>query len=237
MSTSERQSPADDILAQFAQGLAERAKEVGLPHADAPYLASDVFKGGEASSSARLEANERPFSARGMMIGRYAVILGLLPETPDEDEVFGRLRRYRNQCVVARSYLAPNQALDLHLFLVGPRGSERSEAWRNLSLLVERDDKVARKIVWRRPAESDEIEEADRQSLDEFTRRTFLARPWQGNEIFSMAPLDNIGRGVTLNGVPRDTTGDWNQIAANFRSDPAKLVDELVDAWVKRGVA
>lgn len=78
---------------------------------------------------------------------------GLLPEMPDETDLADALRRHRNQCVVARAVLPPNAALDLALVFVGPRRSEERDAWRAAALAVERDDRVARKLVWLRPAD------------------------------------------------------------------------------------
>ena len=102
-------------------------------------------------------------------------MLGVLPETASIDAVRETLRRYRNQCVIARSFLSPNQVLDLQLMLVGPRGSERSAEWRSLALMVERDDRVARKLAWLRP----EDPARDPESFADFLKRTFLARPWK----------------------------------------------------------
>lgn len=237
MSAVDRRSPAGSILARFAKGLRERALEVGVGHAEAPELVHSCFKGGDGSPSARLRPDDLPEAALGLRFDGYAVLLGLLPEAPREEEVSERLRKYRNQCVVARSHVAPDEVLDLHLFLAGPRGSERSAAWRDLALKVERDDKVSRKLVWLRPEESPEIDRADRDSLVEFAKRTFLARPWLTAETFSMAPIDNVGRGVSLSGVPRDTIGDWNQLAASTDADVGTLVEGLVEAWARRGGA
>lgn len=237
MSTAEPRSPAGAILAQFAEGLRERAREVGVGHAEAPELVEPSFRGGDESTAARLRLDDLPEAALGLRFDGYTVLLGLLPEAPREEEISERLRKYRNQCVVARSHVAPDQGLDLHLFLAGPRGSERSESWRDLALKIERDDRVARKLVWLRPAESPEVDRADRESLVEFAKRTFLARPWLTTETFSMAPIDNVGRGVSLSGVPRDTIGDWNRLAASTDTDVSTLVDGLVEAWARGGRA
>jgi hypothetical protein len=133
--------------------------------------------------------------------------------------------------VIARSYLTPNEALDLQLFLVGPRGSERKSDWQPLALVIERDDRVARKLVWLRPSEP----EAEEASFADFIKRTFLARPWQHDAMFTMAALDNLNRAAAIGEVPRDTVGEWVQLALTRREDPLSLVEGLVDAWAKRG--
>jgi hypothetical protein len=78
-------------------------------------------------------------------------MLGILPDVAAIEAVRETLRRYRNQCVIARSFLGTNETLDLQLMLLGPRASERQEAWRAMALMVERDDRVARKLAWLRP--------------------------------------------------------------------------------------
>src|SRR5688500_4105972 len=118
-----------------------------------PALASGVFRAGEDAAAAQLDAADLPTSGPGLRLGRYVVVIGALPEEPSTEAVTEAVRRYRNQCVVSRSYLTPNEALDLHLILVGPRGSERLDEWQPLALIVERDERVARKLAWLRPNE------------------------------------------------------------------------------------
>ena len=140
------------------------------------------------------------------------------------------VRRLRNQCVVARSYLSPAAALDLHAILVGPRGSEGVDRWKALALIAERDERVARKLVWLRPSEAS----ADAQSFADFARRSFLARPWVTSAVFSMAPLDNVSRAATFDLVPRDTAGEWVRFASENGVDADDLVDRLVTSWQRR---
>jgi len=165
-----------------------------------------------------------------LQIGRYAVLLTLLPEAPDEEGMCDVVRRVRNQCVVARSYLSPPAALDLHAILLGPRGSEGVDRWRALALIAERDERVARKLVWLRPLDA----RADEQSFGDFVKRSFLARPWLTDAIFSMAPLDNVSRAATYGDIPRDTAGEWVRLASEPDIDPDLLVEKLVVAWQRR---
>ena len=60
MSTAEPRSPAGAILAQFAEGLRERAREVGVGHAEAPELVEPSFRGGDESTAARLRLDDLP---------------------------------------------------------------------------------------------------------------------------------------------------------------------------------
>ena len=110
-------------LEEFVQRVREAADRRKLPISERPRLAGPSFNGG-SSAATTLEAGELPAEARALKIGRYTVILGTLPDAPTLPGVRETLRRYRNQCVVARSFLSANESLDLQLLLVGPRGSE-----------------------------------------------------------------------------------------------------------------
>jgi hypothetical protein len=223
--------PAAAPLDWVQAALTAAAVEVGLVVDSAPQLTSSVFRGGESAAAAKLDVSDLPTAVRGLRVGRYAVLLGLLPEIPSSEAVMETLRRYRNQCVIARSYITPNEALDLQLFLIGPRGSEPLDIWQPLALSVERDERVARKLAWLRPAQSS----ADEASFADFLKRTFLARPWKHQAVFTMAALDNMNKIAAVGDVPRNTVGEWIRLAITQRSDPSELVEGLVDAWSRRG--
>lgn len=223
-------SPALDALNAGERLLETRATQLGLAFESKAGYAGQSFCGGSDTPSARLEAGDLPNHVRGLKIGRYAVLLTLLPEAPDEAGVGEVVRRVRNQCVVARSFLAPAEALDLHAILIGPRGSEGIDRWKALALLAERDERVARKLVWLRPREAN----ADQQSFDEFAKRSFLARPWQTDAVFSMASLDNVSKALAFDGVPRDTAGEWIRLASEPEPDPDELTEQLVASWKRR---
>lgn len=222
--------PAVKTLEFVAASLKAHAVDAGLKLADAPQLIADTFVGGKGEASASLEASDLPSVRSGLSVGRHSVILGLLPELPDGTEVVNALRRYRNQCVVARGALPANAALDLVLVLVGPRGSEGRDAWRTLALAVERDDRVARKLVWLRPADARD----DPDSFDVFVKRSFLARPWHTSARFSVASLDDIAAELDAGGTARDTSGLWIRLAVERGNNPDDLVDGLVEVWTER---
>jgi hypothetical protein len=220
-------------LDQLHGRLATAAEKVGLSAVDAPDLTSNVFMGGSGTEAARLPASDLPSPVRALRIGCYTALLAMLPEQPSLEAVTETLRRFRNQCVVARSYLSPNEALDLQGILVGPRGSEPMDDWRPLALLVERDDRVARKFAWLRPAD----DSADDASFADLVKRTFLARPWVNESTFTMAALDNLNRAAAMwdASVPRDTVDEWVKLSLGPRDDPDALVSGLVEAWSRRG--
>jgi hypothetical protein len=230
MSDTASSSPAQDALETGERLLASRAAELDLTVESKPSYAGQIFAGGGDTQSARLEPSDLPNHVRGVQIGRYAVLLTLLPEAPDEEGIGEVVRRVRNQCVVARSYLSPAAALDLHAILLGPRGSEGVDRWKALALIAERDERVARKLVWLRPREAS----AEEQSFANFAKRSFLARPWVTDAIFSMAPLDNVSRAASFNDVPRNTAGEWIRLANEPDIDPDYLVDQLVASWQRR---
>lgn len=223
-------SPGAEALEFVAAALKAHAVDAGLQATNAPQLVADTFVGGRGEPSASLEARDLPLLRQGLFLGRHSIVLGLLPETTDESSLADALRQLRNQCVVARAALPPNSALDLVLLLVGPRGSEGKDVWRATALGIERNDRVARKLVWLRP--DDPINDAN--SFDAFARRTFLARPWKTAARFSVASLDDIAAELDAGASSRDTSGRWIKLALERGENPDDLVDGLVEVWKER---
>jgi len=228
--TDEGSSPGERALRLLADALTRRAREAGLDAADAPELVAAGFDGGGGDPATTLDEGDLPLVRLGLSIGRYRLVLGLLPETADEALLAQTMRQHRNQCVVARSTLASAAALDLQLVMVGPRGSEEKDAWRAVALGIERDDRVARKLVWLRPSRSED----DPESFDAFVKRTFLARPWLARGRFAAAELDSIAAIVDAGETTRDTAGRWTRLAVERGGEPDSLVDGLVQVWSER---
>ncbi len=228
--TQQARSPGAQVLGWVARRLEADANDLGLGSRDSPGLVGDTFVGGSGELGSSLEPRDLPMVKLGLTIGRHAIVLGLLPETIGSRDIVDTMRQCRNQCVVARSALAPNAVLDLLLVMVGPRGSEGKDAWRTIALAIERDDRVARKLVWLRPAEP----EADQESFAAFIKRSFLARPWVTDAAFSVAALDEVSAAVEIEDTPRDTAGQWNKLAVLWGDEPDTLVDRLVEAWKER---
>jgi hypothetical protein len=220
-------------LADFADRLRTAALALDLKVEDRPELASATFNGG-SSKSTTLSPNDLPAESHAIRIDRFNIVLGILPEVAAIEAVLETLRRCRNQCVVARSFLGTNETLDLQLMLLGPRASERQEAWRAMALMVERDDRVARKLAWLRPEDTLN----DDESFAEFLKRTFLARPWVHAEgQFEDVALDALsGTGATAPGLPRTTADEWERIALEKKT-PDDIVAALVKSWERRGQA
>jgi hypothetical protein len=195
-----------------------------------PEFVGTAFNGG-ATAATTLSASDLPGECIALSIGRFALILGVLPDSPTQEAVQEAVRRYRNQCVIARSYLSPSQSLDLQLMLLGPRGSDIDSNWDTLAKLVERDDRVARKLVWLMP----EIPDRDEESFNQFIKQTFLARPWRGPGKFEDVELDKLSDAeVKGNGLPRATVEAFEKIALDVEKTSDEIVDALVTAWQTR---
>jgi hypothetical protein len=221
-------------LTDFAQRLRASAGGLHLAVEERPDLVGISFNGG-VSPATTLSPSDLPGESLAIKIGRFNIVLGVLPDVPTLEAVRETLRRYRNQCVVARSFLSANETLDLQLMLLGPRASERQDSWRALALMVERDDRVARKLAWLRP----EDPQRDDESYVEFLKRTFLARPWiREDDEFEDVALDQLSSGgATAPGLPRTTADEWERIALDSSKSPDQIVTALVKAWERRGQA
>lgn len=218
-------------LKDFVQRVLVAADGLSLATQARPELLGTGFSG-SLSSSTSLKPTDLPTEAYGLEVGRYTVMFGTLPEVPSLPAIREALRLYRNQCIVARSFMSTNQVLDLHLMLVGPRGSEPIKNWQSLVLFVERDDRVARKLAWLRP----EDEQRDDDSFADFLKRTFLARPWSQDQtaLEQNQSLDLVD--PTTVGLPRSTAESFDRIALAADDDTSadEIVDQLVRAWQRR---
>ena len=191
-------------------------------------LTSADFRGGTGEEV--LRGSHLPLEVATATIGRFPILFGRLPISPDIALVRDGVRRYRNQGVVARSHLAPERALDLQLWLLGPDGSEDDPEWRALALAMERDDRVARKLVWLPPENPGERDAA----FAGFVARTFLARPWQALPPQPAAQLDRLSELVAIAadlGIEQSVLNRWFELADSELADGPELVDSLVDAW------
>jgi hypothetical protein len=115
--------------------------------------------------------SELPDSAGAARLDTIPVLFGELSGSPRRRSAEEKIRRYRNQATIARSWLG-SEAPNLQLFLVGPPGALSDPRWRQLAAEIEADDRVCRKLVWLYDQEPS-IADAQR-----FLERTFVARPW-----------------------------------------------------------
>lgn len=235
MSLPQMSTSNEDILSWFRGRLISTATSMGLSVEANDSLASAVFRGGKGQESAQIQPIDLPPRVSAIKLGRHSILLGELPSAPSKEAIDDLLRRFRNQSVIARSYLSANEALDLQVFLVGPAGSESSDKWSTSGLLIERDEKVARKLAWLRPDDEANYD----KSYGDFIRRSFLAEPWLYDGVFTMADLDSLSRIPELadGSLPRNTAQAWVQLTFQHHDDTTTLVDSLIDAWSNRGKA
>ena len=221
-------------LADFVGRLHNAALKLELEIEVRQELASSTFNGGSTKTTT-ISPTDLPAESHAIRIDRFNIVLSILPDVPAMEAVLETLRRCRNQCVVARSFLGTNETLDLQLMLLGPRASERQESWRAMALMVERDDRVARKLAWLRP--EDPLK--DDESFADFLKRTFLARPWIHAEgQFENVALDELSAtDATAPGLPRTTANEWARIALDEKKTPDDIVAALVKSWGRRGQA
>jgi len=214
-------------LELFSSLFAERARAVGLAFDALSAITGNSFGTGDAATT-RLGPDQLPDLVYGCLVGRHPLILGILPKIANAESVFASVRRYRNQCVVARSNLTADQALDLNLFLLGPAGSDNDEQWKALGATIERDDRVARKQVWLRPLQAD----ANEDSFRLFCERTFMARPWlKGHPIEAQLALDPIEELFTDEGGPAGVGRNWFGLADGDIEPGPDLVEALITQY------
>jgi hypothetical protein len=206
------------------------AKVVGLDAVTQPDLLSAQFRGGSDSEEV-LKGPNLPLEAQTLTIGRFPVIFGRLPDSADVALVRDSVRRYRNQCVVAKSHMSPERSLDLQLWLVAPDGSDGDSAWIAIAAAIERDDRVCRKLVWLPPVGN----EGRTETFSVFVSRTFLARPWAASQSNSFLQLDRLSSPASLAGdlgIQQSVLDRWFELAQDTDfNDGAELVDKLVEAW------
>lgn len=194
-----------------------------------PELVSGDFRGGFGEKV--LRGSNLPTEVDTGTLGRHSILFGCLPPSPDVEIVRDNVRRLRNQAVVARSHLPVEQALDIQIWLVGSIGSQDNPEWRALALAIERDDRVARKLVWLPPQREDELE----SDFSVFIARTFLARPWKASAPQGSAQLDRLAGLLAVAadlGIESATLEEWFEQASNPElSDGSELVDHLVESW------
>lgn len=142
------------------------------------------------------------------------VLFGELGEESDFAILIDKLRRYRNQATIARSWLGAD-AQDLQLFLIGPAHGATSPSWRDIARQIESDDRVCRKLVWL-PGATLTVEAAA-----EFLSRTFLATPWKRLSGESAQRLDH------LSSIP--VPAAWLLVLSDDSLSGDQLVERLVE--------
>lgn len=218
-------------LERMFEFLRDAAHREGLPFLQRADLASTTFRGIDENAQG-IDPIDLPQDVMGISLGRCPIVLGELPAAPDGRLLQAAMRRYRNQAVVARSFLQPSQTCDLHLILAAPSGALHVDEWQQEAGAIERDERVCRKLVWLRSADPAQDEATFLSLLD----RTFLARPWRQSSASASAELDHLSRFVATgagSGLASRVVSEWIALGrlTDEEHDNDALVLELVSAY------
>lgn len=217
------------MMDELCARLMESARASGWIATDEPSYVSKRFRGRNDDTEAPL-----PSSVRGLRLGRYPVLVTAI-RLDSSEAVTQQLQAIHNQMIIARSFMQAHEVIDAHIFLAATPPAKTAD-WVQLIDLVERNESVARKIVWLpRNAEVD-------QSYQDFVDRTFLAQPWSVTSVQVNAPLDQnerlVQRILEQQGLSAAAAAEWVALADRSLSlehplDSADLVDQVVAAMEK----
>lgn len=169
MPTTSRDSIADLLFAAAAELGA--TVEPLAQQLVGPKFNSEVLSEVATKLSMNSQGGALPPSVTAAKLDGIPVLMGELSGAPIRGSVEPQLRRYRNQALIARSWLG-SEAPNLQLFLAGPVGALSDSKWRQLAAEIEADDRTCRKLVWLFES-APSVREAQG-----FLERTFIASPW-----------------------------------------------------------
>jgi hypothetical protein len=202
--------------------LLQAAKRIGARVADGAVelvggrFNSEVLSEAVFGSSVTRHDNDPPKSVCSARIDDIPVLIGELSGTSLRASIEPQLRRYRNQAIIARSWLA-SEAPNLQLFLIGPPGAFSRPGWRQLAAEIEADDRTCRKLVWL----FDQTPTVD--DAEVFLTRTFVARPWPTTQ--QQVLLDTVASYALPEG--------WEEAVDDKELDFDGLVDALIELEAK----
>lgn len=205
----------------FAERLLQSARKLGWDARREPDFTRPRFRGGLEDS-----AVDVPAKAIGLRLDAYPVLVTSVQLTT-LDAMTERLEQAHNQMILARSYMASDQVLNAHIFLVVTDVAPRADTLR-LFDLAQRNETVCRKMVWR--PDPDNVD----GSYAQFIARTFLARPWELAKALTDAPLDHnhrlVQQALVAEGLAPAVADIWVRLAEAGEHESDELVDKLVDA-------
>jgi len=207
---------------EFADLLLRGAGRVGALVADGPAelvgsrFNSEVLSEAASVSSIARHGNDLPRAVRATRIDDIPVLIGELSGTALRASIEPQLRRYRNQAIIARSWLAA-EAPNLQMFLIAPPGAYIRSDWRQLAAEIEADDRICRKLVWL----FDQTPTLD--DAEAFLTRTFVARPWPTHQ--QQVLLDTVASYALPDG--------WEEAADDKELDFDGLVETLIELEAK----
>lgn len=202
-----------DLLLQAAEGIGARVAD-GAVELTGNRFNSEFLS--EAVLPIKRHDDDLPKAVRVARIDDIPVLIGELSGTALRASIEPQLRRYRNQAVIARSWLAA-EAPNLQLFLIGPQGAFSRSDWRQLASEIEADDRTCRKLVWlfdQAPTMND---------AKTFLTRTFVARPWPTQQ--QQVLLDTVASYALPDG--------WEEAVDDKDLDFDGLVEALIELEAK----
>lgn len=222
-------------MQRVADAFRRRAAQLGLPVEDAP---EDLTKRHHPTESvAPAEFADLPVLA--LRIDGYALLIGWLGEDAEQGAVLSRLRSYVGRAAVTRSWLDGQHKHELLLVLAAPEGAAVDAVWEDAAHVIERDDRVCRKLVWLPPTGAT----AEADSLDHLIAQTFLARPWERGVGGAAQELDErqrlrsaLGRSAGARDVAV-LTAWWDTLTRSTTATGAalapgrELVQRLIDSY------
>jgi hypothetical protein len=206
----------------FADLLLQAAERIGARVVDGPAelvgsrFNSEVLSEAVSGSSIARHDNDLPRAVRAARIDDIPVLIGELTGTALRASIEPQLRRYRNQAIIARSWLA-TEAPNLQMFLIGPPGAYSRSDWRQLAAEIEADDRTCRKLVWL----FDQAPTSD--DAEAFLTRTFVARPWPTQQ--QQVLLDTVASYALPDG--------WEEAVDDKALDFDGLVETLIELEAK----
>jgi len=210
------EAPAfSDLLLQAAERIGARVTGGAIELVESRFN-SEVLSEAVSGSSITRHDNDLPKAVRAARIDNMPVLIGELSGTALRASIEPQLRRYRNQTIIARSWLAA-EAPNLQLFLIGPAGAYSRSEWRQLAAEIEADDRTCRKLVWLFD------HEPTLDDAETFLTRTFVARPWPTQH--QQVLLDTVASYALPDG--------WEEAADDKELDFDGLVEALIELEAK----
>jgi hypothetical protein len=204
-----------DLLLQAAERIGAGVA-VGAVELVGSRFNSEVLSEAVSASSITRPDNDLPRAIRAARIDDIPVLIGELSGTALRANIEPQLRRYRNQAIIARSWLAA-EAPNLQLFLIGPPGALSRSDWRQLAAEIEADDRTCRKLIWL----FDQVPKVD--DAEGFLSRTFVARPWPTQQ--QQVLLDTVASYALPDG--------WEEAVDSKELDFDGLVEALIELEAK----
>lgn len=151
-----------------------------------------------ALEAAPSQEQYKPPEHRVALLVRGCVRL-LITAIDEESELLSACRGALWWAGAVRGSLHPISRADLHLFIVASFSAGKEESALRDRSRIEADERICRKYVWLPAFET---------RVADFLDATFLARPWQRDELLPQS-LDPLQQLVETAGLPRDMATAW----------------------------